>query len=225
MDKNAFKAKVIESATARFPDLTGAQVSALADKLIARETDKYKGHEVWLWADAAEILEQVGYRLDNMRLETPADFVPPPSPEVVYATLLKEKENSDPRTLFRMVQSMTPDERLAAVEGMTLQSTLTPKSETRETEGAAFTGPGDPAFRAHIEKHLGIPEHKQSARANMGYYREHVARLRHKAREQAAQNVREAEVKKSLSPSEARTLARAKAKLDKQGSRAYSGRA
>jgi len=226
MDKT-FKAKVIESATARFPHLTGAQVSALADKLIARETATYPGHEVWLWADTAEILEQVGYRFDNMLRETPTDFAPAPSVEQTFAAkvaALHAEFGSDPthpenpdrpgvrRDLIRKIEAMTSDERAAFIDGLEVP-VAKPEPEKQKTEAVAFSGPADPRFEEFVQTRLGVPIHQQTTRQNQTYFSAHTARLRDQAREQAAQNVRESEVKKSLSPGEARTLARSKAKL------------
>lgn len=184
------KAEVVAALVATDPELTDAQRDALAEKLIKREIERYgEGDGMWTWfPDAGQRAEEIGYRISNMRREDPSQFRPAPSAETTFAALLAKAEQDakgldrahpehpsapgNKRTLLRKVAAMSPDERLAAVDGLTLAPEAPVKREEPEAETPPrFTGPDDPAFEAYVERRLGIPPHQLQARKRVEYYR------------------------------------------------------
>lgn len=211
----------------RNPALTAKKRRAVIDKIIEKEEAGGGSIRLWDYGEAFR-LEHLGYMLSNLEREHPEMFAPAPSVEQTFAAkiaALHAEFGSDPthpenpdrpgvrRDLMRKIEAMDGDARAEFVKGLKVPDAPAPAPERQETNNTAFTGPGDPAFRAHIAHTLGIPEHKQSARKNMQYFSAHTARLRDQAREAAKKNVAESAVKKALTPGEARTLARSKAKL------------
>lgn len=235
MDEAQKKAEVVAALVATDPQLTAAQRDALAEKLIKREVDRYgEGDGMWVWfPDAGQRAEEIGYRISNMRREDPSQFRPAPSAEATFAALLAKavedakgldithpEHPSTPgnkRTLLRLVEKMSPDERIAAVDGLTLAPETSPAPETREqVEQVApeFTGPGDPRFRAWVARTYGTPEHLQLSRKNAEIYRALTATNPQRGLDRRTLAVAETQVKtRELSPAERREQARAQQRL------------
>jgi hypothetical protein len=228
MTKDEFITDTDTRLRGRNPALTAKKRRAVIDAIITREESGAGSMRLWDFGDEAFRLEHLGYMLANLERERPELFTPAPTVEQTFNAKLgslREEFGDDKshpfspdrpgfrRDLMRQIEQMSGDQREDFIAGLKIPAASEPEPARQETNNTAFTGPGDPAFRAHVATQLGIPEYKQSARANMGYFSAHVARLRDSAREAAKKNVAESAVKKALTPGEARTLARSKAKL------------
>lgn len=182
MDDAEKKTEIVQALAASHADLTNAQREAIADAMIAREAERYGSGGMWSWCvDAGERAEQIGYRIENMRRENSALFVPPPDAKTVYNALLAKlkAEITDPahpqhpdqadvrRNLWRQVSLMSADQRAEAVKGLTVAPEAAPAPETQEQVAQTaprFTDPFSHEFEDHVHRRLGIAPHALGAR-------------------------------------------------------------
>lgn len=227
MTKAEFIADADNRLRERNPALSAKKRRALIDAVIEKEEAGGGTIRLWDYSESYR-LECLGIMLSNLERERPELFTPAPTVAQTFDAklgALREEFGDDKshpfspdrpgfrRDLMRQIEQMSGDQREDFIAGLKIPAAPEPKPETISNNNNAFTGPGTPEFRAHIAHTLGIPEHKQSARQNQHYFSAHVARLRDEAREAAKKTVAESAVKMTLTPGEARTLARAKAKL------------
>ncbi len=229
MDK---KDETVKALRAAYPSLTSRQHERIADALIAREDERYGERGLWSWCeDAAERAEQIGYRIDNMRRETPELFQKPPSAEQVFAGKLAalEKEVGDDladprnpksnpevkRSLWREVQAMSTDDRLEAAKGLTLPSAATPDAEEAAPR---FSSPSDPAFENHVARYFNIQPWQLGARKRQELFTAITRANPQPAADKATLNAAEAKTAtRALSPGEQREAFRARQRLARNG--------
>lgn len=230
--QSEFRKEVDDLLRERTPSLTSKQRAVLVDAVIQKE--EAGGGTIRLWDyDSAFRLEHLGHVLFNLEHANPEMFAPAPSAEATFAALhakavedakgldiTHQEHPSAPgnkRALLRLVEKMSPDERIAAVDGLTLAPETSPAPETREqVEQAAleFTGPGDPRFRAWVARTYGTPEHLQLSRKNAEIYRALMAQPPQRGLDRRTLAIAETQGQsRALSPAERREQVRAQQRL------------